>query len=290
MEKSFVAIDFETATNTRMACQLGIVVVQNGEVVHKNEYLIKPPCNYYDRNVMKHHHVRPEMTEFEPTFKELWPEIESYFTTLPIFAHNAPFDEDVLCKNLHYYDICSRQVRSFICTCSAYAKTSLKHLCIGFGIPYDAEKHHGALYDAERCADFALRLLDNVDPDWNKIDLYKQQYTDKKASGFNRRRESLRGEVLKKDLSNANPSNPFYDRKIVITGEFEIQRCELGAILKKMGADINTCISKRTNYVLTGDSPGPMKMQKLDSLIEEGYDIKKIKEPELNEILSKYMV
>ena len=77
MEKNFVTIDFETATSSRMACQLGIVVVKNGEIIECKEFLIQPPNNYYEANVMKYHHVTPEMTKGEPTFEELWPEIKS---------------------------------------------------------------------------------------------------------------------------------------------------------------------------------------------------------------------
>lgn len=288
MEKNFVAIDFETATSSRMACQLGIVVVKNGEIIECKEFLIQPPNNYYEANVMKYHHVTPEMTKGEPTFEELWPEIKSYFTTLPIYAHNAPFDSDVLFKNLAYYNIPCYDIYYFSCTCSAFNNTSLMHLCIGFGIPYDAQKHHGALYDAERCADFALKQLQGIEPDWNKIDEYKKSKDDKIAIRMGMRRKSLHGDVLKKDLTGANPDNPFYDRKVVITGEFGIERSELGGILKKLGADIDTGITRKTNYVLTGMYPGPAKMKKLTSLIEEGYDIKRVEEGELLKILTKY--
>ena len=289
MNKNFVAVDFETATNSRMACQLGVVVVKYGIVTTKKEYLIQPPNNYYDINVLRHHHVRPEMTKSEPTFEELWPELEPYFTSLPVYAHNASFDEDVLFKNLDFYNIPSERIRYFTCTCNHFERTSLKHLCFAFDIPYDPDKHHGALYDAERCADFALRLIDGIEPDWSKIDEYNKIQDDKLAIRLGWHRESLRGDILKKDLTNANPDNPFYDRKVVITGQFDLCRTQLGSILKRLGADIDTSISRKTNFVLTGTYPGPAKMKKLNQLIEDGYEIVRMEEPELVSILKKYI-
>lgn len=37
----------------------------------------------------------------------------------------------------------------------------------------------------------------------------------------------LKGDILRKDLSQADPNNPFYDRKVVITGEFSLERKEI---------------------------------------------------------------
>ena len=36
---SFIAIDFETATVSRMACQMGIVIVENGIITDKKTFL-----------------------------------------------------------------------------------------------------------------------------------------------------------------------------------------------------------------------------------------------------------
>jgi DNA polymerase III epsilon subunit-like protein len=41
---NFTAIDFETATYDRMPCQLGLVVVHDGQIVEENQWL------YYARS------------------------------------------------------------------------------------------------------------------------------------------------------------------------------------------------------------------------------------------------
>ena len=43
MIDSFIAVDFETATYNRMACQVGIVVVRNGVITERISNFIQPP-------------------------------------------------------------------------------------------------------------------------------------------------------------------------------------------------------------------------------------------------------
>lgn len=264
-EVNFIAVDFETATNTRMACQIGIVVVKEGLIVEKISKLIQPPSNYYDSNTINIHHITPEKTKDSETFDKVWKQISAYFTNSTVVAHNAQFDEDVLLKNLAYYGILPLGIKPFKCTCNLFNRTGLNDLCHGFGM--DVSGHHDALFDAECCAHFYLKYLNGEKP--IQTQRKKKTLSEKKA-------EKLTGDILVKDLSNADPNNPFYDRKVVITGEFDIERKTLGKLLKSMGADIDTAITKRTNYVLIGEYPGPKKIEKLDKLIHDGYNIKKL--------------
>lgn len=271
---NFIAVDFETATNSRMACQVGIVVVKDGLIVDKLSKLIQPPLNKYDSNTINIHHITPDRTKDCDTFDKVWQQISHYFTTNTIVAHNAQFDEDVLYKNLAYYGILPLGVNPFKCTCDIFDRMGLHDLCECFDM--DTTGHHDALFDAECCAIFYLKYLNGEKPTYSLK--RKKTFTEKKA-------EKLSGDILVKDLSNADPNNPFYDRKVVITGEFDIDRKELGKILKSMGADINTGITKRTNYVLIGDFPGPKKIEKLEKLIHDGYNIRKLYEKDINAIL-----
>lgn len=79
--------------------------------------------------------------------------------------------------------------------------------------------------------------------------------------------ESISGDLLKKDLNNADPDSIFYDKKVVITGEFPISRVNLATILKiKMGADIDLSIGKNTKFLLIGKDPGPAKINKAETM------------------------
>ena len=57
-------------------------------------------------------------------------------------------------------------------------------------------------------------------------------------------------------------------------------------MLKGFGADIDTAISKKTNFVLIGQEPGPAKMAKLDKLIHDGFPIRKLYQEDLTRILA----
>ena len=277
-ELSFVAIDFETATTDRMACQVGLTLVEHGEIQDTIVRLIQPPGNRYDHTCVTVHGISEKDTVDAPTFDVVWKEIRPILKGKKLVSHNAKFDEDVLWKNCRYYDI--RDVffvGEFGDTMKIIGRpVSLDALCAGYGLSCDG--HHDAGWDAKMCASVVLKYLSGEDPDETVITTYEQK---KKAP-----HERLCGDVLQKDLTGADPNNPFYDKKVVITGEFDIDRKELAAKLKCMGADIDTAISKKTNIVLVGVEPGPSKMKKLSALQESGYDIKAINEIELMKMLS----
>ena len=89
-------------------------------------------------------------------------------------------------------------------------------------------------------------------------------------------------------LDVENKNNPFYNKKVVITGIFSmISRNDLASLMQSLGADVNTSISKKTNYVITGMEPGPSKLEKIKKLQEEGYEIKILSEDSLFEIIKE---
>lgn len=280
-EKTFVAIDFETATlqHPRHICQIGLVFVKDGEIVDRIMKYVQPPGNYIDKFLTSRiHHITPEMTLGKQSFPEVWNEIRDYFKNYLVVAHNSSFDETVLYENLEYHGI-SEELDFFECTYCIF-DSRLDALCEGFGM--ESKGHHDALFDAECCAKFYLNYLDGIKPNNNIVN----EYIDANRVIYH---EKLTGDVLKKDLIGADPENPFYNKKVVVTGVFDcIDRLELADKLKSMGADVDTSISKRTHFVLTGAEAGPAKMRKIEELNRQGYDVTKIYEEELKCILSKY--
>lgn len=284
----FVAIDFETpfppTTKPNYICQVGLVAVKNGEIVERFSSLVQPPNNVYDKKTSDFHGITPEMTADKPTWEQLWPQIRHFFEGQTLVAHNSRFETDILNFTADYYGIMLMGMKSIFCTCYAFSQASFKALSYGFGMPYDPDKHHDALYDAEGCAQFYLNYLNGIEPDWEKVAEKKKE---KKV--FPNKfviREQLSGDVLKQDLTGADPNNPFYDRKVVITGEFTQKRNTLGKILKSMGADVNTTISKNTHFVLVGSDPGPKKIEKINKLEHDGFHIQVLYQHDLDAILN----
>ena len=287
---NFIAIDFETATtSTRMPCQLGIVGVKECQIVDHIERFIQPPGNRYNKKCIEIHGITPDVTKDKPEFDIVWEEIREYFEANFIVAHNINFDIDVLTKALSKYDIVPPIIMGTECTFNLTG-ASLHDACNDFGIELN---HHSALSDATACAEIFLRYLKG---EITPYQIDESSFID--AEGYNESsplhqaditfHEKINKEYLKQDLNVENKNNPFYNKKIVITGIFEkISRNDIASLMQSFGADVNTAISKKTNYVLTGKEPGPSKMEKIKNLQDEGHNIKILSEDTLLDILEE---
>jgi len=72
---------------------------------------------------------------------------------------------------------------------------------------------------------------------------------------------------LKPDFEHANVNSYFYQKKVVFTGDLKsFTRQEAAHLLKELGADVNTSISRKTDFVIVGSNPGPSKMKKIEAL------------------------
>lgn len=157
----FCAIDFETATHERhSACEMGVCLVENGEIVETKTWLIKPPSfPYFNRHNIAVHGILPEDVVNAPTFDEIWYEAEKMMYGNLMIAHNASFDAGVLRSCLDYYGIFKPKL-NYLCSIQI-AKKSWKNLP-RYGLKYLAEyhhiqfNHHRAGADAEVCAKISL--------------------------------------------------------------------------------------------------------------------------------------
>jgi len=273
--ENFVALDVETAQGARWSiCQIGLAIVKNGIINNSVSYLVQPPENKYQKGNINIHGITPEMTYGEPLFPQIWKKVLPIIDNKLIVAHNADFDIDCLRKTLKYYDL---EIPNFKTDCT-FKRTGdrLDNLCEAYNIELD--NHHDAVSDAIACAKIYIKLLNQENPDFSKITTKKPR---PKTNFDFEVHERLQGDILKPDLENADPNNPFYNKKVVFTGVLDsISRNEAARRIKKMGADINTTISKKTNFVITGQDPGPSKMNKIIKYNNEGSEIKIIYEKE----------
>lgn len=271
-----LAIDFETAKNP-YPCQIGVTIIENGEITDTFMRYIKPPKNEYNPHCIEVHGITPDVTENAPEFPELWNEIKPLFSDCIIAAHNAPFDINVLSSTLEYYglEFGSEEIK-VIDTCEMVGKKKLDVACSEYGIPF--VNHHNAFFDSLACAQLVLALQEAENPTKKeKPVLEKPVY-----------HEAITGDVLKKDLSQAHPENPFYDKKVVITGVFSMDRKDIAARLKKLGADVDTSITKRTAFVCVGQDAGPKKLECIKKYNECGCNIVTLSEDDLVSIFNKW--
>ena len=165
---TFVAIDFETADKGQdSACSVGLVRVENGEIVEKVVQLIKPP-RFAEGDLFNPapdfeftyiHGIKPDQVANAPTFAQAWPKLERILKGAHFMAaHNAPFDNGVLTaccaaarlpKPEHRF-VCT--VRLARATWNLYP-TKLPNVCQHLNIELN---HHEALSDALACAKIVI--------------------------------------------------------------------------------------------------------------------------------------
>lgn len=249
---NFTALDFETATPEHNSiCQIGIVVVQQGIITKKYSFLVKPPKNEFFYHNIKVHKIEPFMTENAPDFCDVWYEISKFFVNQHIVCHNASFDLIKLEKTLNFYNIQIPQY-SYSCTLELFGG-NLMDCCSSNNI--DFSNHHDALADAEACAKLYLKYLESEGKIFLKTD--DSPFAIKK----------IEKDDLKPDFNIENINNPFFKKKVVFTGDLIIySRKEAAHKIKLLGADVNTCISKNTDFIIIGRNPGPAKMKKIEDL------------------------
>ena len=246
----------------------------------------------------------------ENTFAEILPKMEAFIEGLPLVAHNACVERACIHDCCAYYNIetsipyedimdtyllSNALEKKLGLTVKGAGSYSLNVVCQRFGVP--VLRHHHACDDAEMCGNLFLVLPKYLSGELEFDNSAQERVSDcfaKDTSFVNniyqsyaeRGHTTLCGDVLQKDLSCADPYNPFFDRKVVITGVFNIERQELASVLKAMGADIDKGVGSKTNYLLIGEEPGPSKLRKFDELIADGKDVRKIYQEDLDLILA----
>ncbi len=188
----FTCFDFETANMSKDSiCQIGIVVVENGNITETKSWLVNPD-SFFDQFNTRIHGITAEMVKDSPKFNELWTEIEPYFSDVDfVIAHNARFDvgaldavlELYLCPQPNQFSVSFRhkdrvcepqtidvkdydfEVPNFAFACSmamarrAYSQESsysLQSLCSKLGIEYG---NHDAGADAKSCAELTIKIF-----------------------------------------------------------------------------------------------------------------------------------
>ena len=152
MIKDYISIDIENP-NARgnSICSIGIIVVNNNEVVDEKYSLINPE-DRFDINNSNITGLNYADVKDAPTFKEYWKNIKELLENNIIIGHNITYELTVIAKALERYDIevpifnyyCTLNLsRSFIST-NSY---SLDNLCDLLNI--NLENHHNALEDAK---------------------------------------------------------------------------------------------------------------------------------------------
>jgi DNA polymerase III subunit epsilon len=163
----FIAIDFEIANpNYASVCAAGWATVRDGMVVERGSWLCRPPSGHEEFGLhnVRIHKITADRVADQPSFAERVPDLLARFgDALPIVAHNAAFDINVLRQALAACGR-TRPQNPYHCTKEwskrllDLPKYKLTAVCKHLGI--QLEQHHEAGSDALAAARIALRLAE----------------------------------------------------------------------------------------------------------------------------------
>jgi DNA polymerase-3 subunit epsilon len=244
----FIAFDFETADAQNSApCSIGITLVEDGEVVFTQNFLINPEAVFSPFNIAIHG-IRPEDVLDSPTFPEVWAEISYLFERYPAVAHNAAFDKGVLEKAAARYGIKLPKIK-YYCTCRLLQKNyphlqnhKLNTLCEVFGIELN---HHDSGSDCLACAKLMLILLG---------DKRNEIYSLYGKSSYNKDYRSAPKILKEPDVAYDDANDIRFDGSVfVVTGEIDgLTREQVFNIIRQRGGTVSDFVTVKTDYLIVG--------------------------------------
>ena len=161
MATQIAVIDFETANSrSSSACQLGVVRLEDWQIINEKEWLIRPQRLYFSPQCVRVHGITARDCMTSPEWDRVWEELHPLIDGCIIIAHNVGFDAAVLQGTCQLYDIA---VPPFDLQCTRLIAKRTWPGQSGYGLAAISERlaiqfhHHNALEDARACAQIAIQ-------------------------------------------------------------------------------------------------------------------------------------
>ena len=171
MPLRFAAIDFETANgSSASACSVGVVVVDDGVVVARHGWFIRPPAGHdvFSEWNIRIHGIRPEQVADAAGWVDQLPSLVGLIGDRPVVAHNARFDIGVIRSACGATRIPAPALDYFCSLTIArrtYALDSYRLPVAALAAGFEDFQHHDALADAGACAAIVLHAANRHDVD-----------------------------------------------------------------------------------------------------------------------------
>ncbi|MGG7058418.1 exonuclease domain-containing protein [Clostridium tertium] len=299
----YFVIDFETANSSRTsACALGIVEVNNGNIINTLDYLINPEEHFDGFNISLHG-ISPSKVKGKPTFPQIWNEITNILTNQIIIAHNASFDISVLRHVLDKYQI---EYPTFTYSCTRILSKKTWPSLINYKLDTIAKMldidfiHHNACEDAIATSKVFEKILSiNAIHDFKELhsnlkvrygQVFPNSYKPCEVKGSS---YSIKSYIKPKDIipecDNFDVNHILYNKGIAFTGTLtSMPRKDATQFAVNKGAFYCNSVNKKTNYLVIGvqdyskftDGQKSSKLKKAEDLISQGQDLEIIDENE----------
>ena len=299
----YFVIDFETANSSRTsACALGIIEIDNGNILNKWDYLINPEEDFDGFNIYIHG-ISPDMVEDKATFPEIWTDIKQILANQIVIAHNASFDMSVLRHVLDKYEI---EYPTFKYSCTRILSKKTWPSLVNYKLDTIANIlkidfiHHQACEDAIATAKVFEKILEvNSINNFEELhtnlkvkhgELFPNSYKpcEVKSSSY-----SIKQYIKPKDIIPESDSfdinHTLYNKGIAFTGTLtSMPRKDATQQAVNKGAFYCNSVTKKTNYLVIGlqdytkfaDGEKSSKLKKAEELINKGQDLEIIDENE----------
>jgi DNA polymerase III subunit epsilon len=307
----FTAIDFETANADRgSVCAVGLVMVEDGEVVGRLRQLIRPdPFDFAPFNVSIHGISAADVID-APTFSEFWPSLWPRVAG-PLVAHNAAFDMSVLRRALDQSGVQYPET-DYFCTWviaklvwPEYPTYALAHIARGIGISFS---HHDAEEDARACALIAITACKQLNvPSLYSLQkdcglrvgrLYAGGYCPcgarHSARSATQRRDKLRAAYITPSALPHDEQHPCYGMAFVFTGVMSsMSRNDAMRAVVDCGGICHDMVRSDTDYLVVGqegfigyqDGFKSSKMKKAEAIRSRGLPIEILPEADFINML-----
>lgn len=292
-EFDYIAIDFETANNSRIsACAVGLVFVKDNKIVHSFKELIKPPSSEtFLSTHTRIHNIRSIDVKNAKNFKELWDEqLSKYLLTNLIICHNTSMDISIMSQLATYYNIDGFDIEYIDTMVIAKDKglpTKLESLALHYNIKYS--DLHDPENDAKLCVEIFNELQDVIP---NLADYKRRAFPAEKISIPAYRRGALRikgdresNKVIRRYRVSKEDMDQFQisGKAFLITGQLSDYREAFYELIESSGGVIKKGVSSKVDYVIVGEDYGWAKIDKVDEYNSNGKaEIKFLNEDDFN--------
>lgn len=293
----YIAIDFETANNSRVsACAIGLNFVKGNKVVHSSKHFIKPPSSeMFLKTHTDIHGITNDDVEYAMSFKELWDsEFSKYFNNNLIVFHNASMELSILKNLFELYKISPYEI-SYIDTMLfadklGYSK-KLTDLAKTFNI--DVKQHHDPESDAETCSLIFGELID-------RYSNYKEliRVIDSNTKPSHTYQNAANEQTLSENENHKKSYSINFDelqaltiatKGFVVTGNFDLERDVITGFLMRHGGQVKPAITSKVDYVIAGRDCGWVKIQKVNEFNQsKKASIKILSDTDLEFLITKY--
>ena len=301
----FVAIDLETASRFHnSACALGLVIVNDGAIVEKMKWFIRPPQNEYEDINISIHGITPDQTMASSEFPEVWEEARSLIGSHLIVAHSAASSDISFIRHSSAYFDYTPDDFNYVCTRDMAKLCWPDHIYYGlsalsaeFNIDLD---HHDPVSDATASAHLALLICDrakakSLSDAAAKIGYHSRKFSDSTGSSSNSEfssnlREAAASAKQRLAMRGEEESTIFLkDKNVLFTGTLSLMKREKAEHLaSQVGASILSSVNSKLDYLIVGIQNKNIvgkdglssKMKKAKELAVKGHKIEIIDEEE----------